>query len=216
MRLEGLPLIHNVNRVRIGASKRIRVHRAQQLSDKLSSLSEDDLRLLKRFSEDPDQPGLSQIIAQPIIDEYTIQELRVAMAMLSGVGALPPADNLLGTDRVRRWEQMKFEEPLPPARLPFLEDENVPIASAKITPEIAETLSAMPQDAFDWLASHIGNPVDPRSKFIMIRYHLYRYRREDIAATIATLVRLNLRLISTREEKRTKKSDDFYKTQFHF
>lgn len=173
-------------------SKRVKVHRAKQLSDQLAPLPDDELRLLRRFIKDPREPGIQQILAKPLLAEYTIQELSVALAMLSGVGELSLPSPLPQGGTVQIATPGSVSRSTIPETLSLIEDQNSLVPS-RLNPDIAHKLQAMPEDAFLWLARNIGNPSDPRSRFIIIRYHLYRYRHEDLASTLATLIRLNRR-----------------------
>jgi hypothetical protein len=176
------------NRPPYVTSKRVKVHRARILSDKLSTLKQDELRLLRKFSKDPKEPGIQQILAKPIIAEYTIQELRVAFAMLSGAAGGPAPDPLstAGTVQMGQTTQDPFLES---TSLSLISNQNTPLPS-RYTPEIATKLQSMDDEELLHLTRNIGNPNDPRSRFLMIRYHLYQYRLEDIASTLATLLRL--------------------------
>ena len=176
------------NRPPYVVSKRVKVHRARILSDKLSTLKQDELRLLRKFSRDPKEPGIQQILAKPIMAEYTIQELRVAFAMLSGAAGAPAPDPLSapGTVQMGHTSHDPFLEKI---GLSLISNQNTPLPS-RYSPEIAIKLQSMDDDELLHLTRNIGNPNDPRSRFIMIRYHLYQYRLEDIASTLATLLRL--------------------------
>ncbi|MHA2405707.1 MAG: hypothetical protein ACXACH_03025 [Candidatus Hermodarchaeia archaeon] len=176
------------NRPPYVTSKRVKVHRARILSDKLSTLKQDELRLLRKFSRDPREPGIQQILAKPIIAEYTIQELRVAFAMLSGTAGGPAPDPLstAGTVQMGHTSQDPFFER---TSLSLISNQNTPLPS-RYTPEIATKLQTMDDEELLHLTRNIGNPSDPRSRFLLIRYHLYQYRVEDIASTLATLLRL--------------------------
>jgi hypothetical protein len=180
------------------------VHRAKELSDQLANLRSDDLRLLRRFIRDPKEPGIQQILAKPVLAEYTIQELQVALAMLQGVGELPPTQQLPPAGTVQLGAPLRPTKRTISAEFSFISDHNWQMPS-RLSPEIAQRLEKMPEDEFLWLAQHIKYPTDARSRFIMIRYHLYRFRREDLASTIATLIRLKRRGHRTIKKERTKR-----------
>ncbi|MFX1577505.1 MAG: hypothetical protein ACFFCF_10065 [Promethearchaeota archaeon] len=180
--------MNNRNRPPYVISKRVKVHRAKTLSDELSALSSDELRLLRRFSKDPKEPGIQQILAKPLMEHYTIQELRVAFAMLSGAAGTPSPDPLSapGTVQLGQTSHDHFTEK---TTLSLISDRNVPLPS-RYSPEIASKLQSMDDEELLHLTRNISNPSDPRSRFLIIRYHLYKYRPEDIASTLATLLRL--------------------------
>ena len=169
-------------------SKRVKVHRAKILSDKLSSLKQDELRLLRKFSRDPKEPGIQQILAKPIMAKYTIQELRVAFAMLSGTAGGPTPDPISAPGTVQMGHA-SHDAFLEKTSLSLISNQNIPLPS-RYTPEIATKLQAMEDDELLHLTRNIGNPTDPRSRFLLIRYHLYQHRLEDVASTLATLLRL--------------------------
>jgi hypothetical protein len=185
----------NRNRPPYVTSKRVKVSRARILSDKLSALGTDELRLLRKFSKDPKEPGIQQILAKPILARYTIQELRVAFAILSGAGSAPSPEPLSVPGTVHLGHQT--HEHSSSTLLSMISNQNAPLPS-RYSPEIAKTLQSMSDDELLHLAQHVGNPNDPRSRFLIIRYHLYKYRPEDIASTMATLLRLR------RQERRPK------------
>ncbi|MFX0168657.1 MAG: hypothetical protein ACFE89_04775 [Candidatus Hodarchaeota archaeon] len=184
--------MNNRNRPPYVQSKRVKVHRARQLSDKLSSLPNDELRLLRKFINNPQAPGIQQILAKPVLAEYTIQELSVALAILSGMGeiSLPAMSPPTGTVHIRDISYPPKAPSLPTVSL--IDDQNSHIPH-QINPQIAHTLSTLADEDFLHLAQYINNPRDPRSRFLLIRYHLYRFSREDLATTIATLLRLRRR-----------------------
>lgn len=185
----------NRNRPPYVTSKRVKVSRARILSDKLSALGTDELRLLRKFSKDPKEPGIQQILAKPIMAHYTIQELRVAFAMLSGAGSALSPEPLSVPGTVQLGHQT--HEHSSSTLFSMISNQNTPLPS-RYSPEIAKTLQSMSDDELLHLAQHVGNPNDPRSRFLIIRYHLYKYRPEDIASTMATLLRLR------RQERRPK------------
>jgi hypothetical protein len=182
-------LVLDRNRPPYVLSKRVNVHRVRKLSDQLSTLANDDLRLLRRFIQDPREPGIQQILAKPLLAEYTIKELQIALAILSGIGAGPSPDTLPEPGTVQILELIRHSQPSPPPKINLIRDQNRQLP-LRLSPEIVQALSHLTEDEFQWLAEHIGKPTDPQSRFIIIRYHLYRYRTEDIAATIASLLRL--------------------------
>ncbi|MFW9831091.1 MAG: hypothetical protein ACFFD8_04900 [Candidatus Thorarchaeota archaeon] len=206
-------MVLNRNRPPYVLSKRVKVHRAKQLSDQLSALSGEDLRLLRRFAKDPREPGIQQILAKPLLAEYTIQELSVALAMLSGVSEISLPHILPTAGTVQITPHGSSSRSSFPDKLSLINNDNW-LMPSRLNPHIARKLLAMPEDAFHWLANNIGNPSDPRSRFIIIRYHLYKYRREDLAATLATIIRLN-----RREQRTTRKSStqrlSFSTPRFH-
>ena len=194
--------MNNRNRPPYAQSKRVKVHRARRLSDKLSSLPNDELRLLRKFINDPNQPGIQQILAKPVLAEYTIQELRVALSITSGIGEVPFPDPgiMPGTVQVRD-RVLPAKTPTLPT-VSIIEDQNSQ-SPFQIKPHIAQLLSAIPDEDFLHLAGHITNPTDPRSRFLMIRYHLYRFSREDLAINIASLLRLRRRHRFESRKRRT-------------
>ena len=109
--------------------------------------------------------------------------------MLSGVGAGPTPDTLPDPGTVQILELIRHSQPPSSPSISFIRDQNRQLP-LRLSPEIVLALSKLAEDEFQWLAQHIGRPSDPQSRFIMIRYHLYRFRTEDIAATIAALTRL--------------------------
>ncbi|MFX0077629.1 MAG: hypothetical protein ACFE8O_00165 [Candidatus Hermodarchaeota archaeon] len=185
-------MVLNRNRPPYVLSKRVKVHRAKALSDQLANLRSDDLRLLRRFIRDPKEPGIQQILAKPVLAEYTIQELQVALAMLSGVGELPPAQQLPPAGTVQLGSPVRPTKRTISPEFSFISNHNWQMPS-RLSPEIAQRLEKMPEDEFLWLAQHLRYPTDARTRFIMIRYHLYRYQPEDLASTMATLIRLKRR-----------------------
>ena len=197
-------MVLNRNRPPYVLSKRVKVHRAKELSDQLADLRSDDLRLLRRFIQDPKEPGIQQILAKPVLAEYTIQELQVALAMLSGVGELPPVQQLPPAGTVQLGAPIRPTKRTITPELSFISDHNWQMPS-RLSPVIAQRLEKVPEDEFLWLAQHIKYPTDARSRFIMIRYHLYRFPREDLASTLATLIRLKRRGRRTTKKERTRR-----------
>ncbi|MFX1509320.1 MAG: hypothetical protein ACFFBR_03345 [Promethearchaeota archaeon] len=189
----------NRNRPPYVTSKRVKVSRARILSDKLSSLGTEELRLLRRFSKDPKEPGIQQILAKPIIARYTIQELRVAFAMLSGTASAPSPDPLSIPGTVQLGHRM-FEHSSQ-TTLSMISNQNTPLPS-RYSPEIAKLLQSMSDEELLHLAHNVGNPSDPRSRFLIIRYHLYKFPPKDIALTLATLLRLRRQESRPRQKRR--------------
>ena len=194
--------MHNRNRPPYAQSKRVKVYRAQRLSDKLSSLPNDELRLLRRFIKDPKEPGIQQILAKPVLAEYSIQELRVALSILSGIGEVPLPDTSVpaGKVHIRGTSFHPKMGSIPTVSL--IEDQNSQTPH-QLNPQIAQRLSVIPDEDFLYLADHITNPTDPRSRFLMIRYHLYRFSHEDLAINIASLLRLRRRHRTTARKQPT-------------
>jgi hypothetical protein len=195
-------VLNNRNRPPFAQSKRVKVHRARRLSDKLSSLPDDELRLLRKFIKDPIKPGIQQILAKPVLAEYTIQELRVALSILSGIGEVPSPDPglIAGKVEIRERRHQPKTDSVPSVSL--IDDQNSQ-TPYQIKPHIVQTLSMIPDEDILHLAEHIRNPTDPRSRFLMIRYHLYRFSREDLAINIASLLRLRKRPRAATRKHRT-------------
>lgn len=189
----------NRNRPPYVTSKRVKVSRARILSDKLSSLGTEELRLLRRFSKDPKEPGIQQILAKPIMARYTIQELRVAFAMLSGTASAPSPDPLSVPGTVQLGHRIL--EHSSQTTLSMINNQNAPLPS-RYSPEIAKVLQSMSDEELLHLAHSVGNPSDPRSRFLIIRYHLYKFPPEDIASTMATLLRLRRQESRPRQKRR--------------
>jgi hypothetical protein len=97
--------------------------------------------------------------------------------------------------------------------LSLISNQNIPLPS-RYTPEIATKLQAMDDEELLHLTRNIGNPNDPRSRFLMIRYHLYQYHLEDIASTLATLLRLR-RQQRRPERKRRPELKSVSSPRFH-
>jgi hypothetical protein len=164
------------------------VKRAAELCNKLATLPVADLRVLRRIWETSPLKGAEKVLADALLAEYSQQELRVALAMLDGVHQLPLVEKPLGHDATRTWPtspSAKMPLPSPKATPPI--DESPPTPSVQAASAIAEQLRAMPPDDLLWLAKHGTNPKDLRSRLIIIRNRLYRYRWTDLAAAIATL-----------------------------
>jgi hypothetical protein len=194
--------VHNRNRPPYAQSKRVKVNRARELSDKLSSLPNEELRLLRRFIKDPKEPGIQQILAKPVLTEFSIQELRVALSILSGLGEVPLPDASVpaGTVHIRGTSLHPKIGSVPTVSL--IENQNSQ-SPHQLNPQIAQRLSTIPDEDFLYLADHITNPTDPRSRFLMIRYHLYRYSHEELATNIASLLRLRRRHRAAARKERT-------------
>jgi hypothetical protein len=163
------------------------VKRAAELCNKLATLSAGDLRMLRRIWETGPLKGAEKVLADAVLADYSQQELRVALAMLDGVHQLPLVENPLGHDVTRTWPTSPAKMPLPFAKVTPLVDESPPMPSVQAASAIAEQLRAIPPDDLLWLAKHGNNPKDLRSRLIIIRNRLYRYRWTDLAAAIATL-----------------------------
>ncbi len=206
-------MVYNRNRPPFVISKRVKVHRAKQLSDRLSTLPNDELRLLRKYIKDPHLPGIQQILAKPVLAEYTLQELSVALAMLSVICDVPPPDPLSRPGTVQHAKPIRTAHSTYAPDLSLIGDQNQQIPS-RFSQEIAHKLQTMPDDALMHLAQNIGKPTDPRSRFILIRYHLYEYPLEDLASTMATLLRLRRR---ERRPTRTRrpKVQSFSSPKFH-
>jgi hypothetical protein len=163
------------------------VKRAAELCNKLATLSAGDLRMLRRIWETGPLKGAEKVLADAVLADYSQQELRVALAMLEGVHQLPLVEKPLGHDVTRTWPASSAKTPLPFTKLTAPIDESPPMPSVQAASAIAEQLRAIPPDDLLWLARHGNNPKDLRSRLIIIRNRLYRYRWTDLAAAIATL-----------------------------
>jgi hypothetical protein len=163
------------------------VKRAAELCNKLAALSTNDLRVLRRVWETGPLKGAEKVLADAVLAEYSQQELRVALAMLEGVHQLPLVEKPLGHDTARISPASPAKMPLPPPKAYLPIDESPPMPSVQAASEIAEQLRAMSPDDLLWLAKHGSNPKDLRSRLLIIRNRLYRYRWPDVAAGIATL-----------------------------
>jgi hypothetical protein len=126
--------------------------------------------------------------------------------MLQGVGELPPTQQLPPAGTVQLGSQAHQIRRSVAPEFSFISNHNHRMPS-RLSPEIAQRLQKMPDDEFLWLAQHLRHPEDPRTRFIMIRYHLYRYNPEDLASTMATLLRLQRRSRRTRKRDRTKRME---------
>ncbi|MFX1562293.1 MAG: hypothetical protein ACFFDP_03185 [Promethearchaeota archaeon] len=167
----------------------ISVTYAKQLSDKLAKLSAADLQLLRRYLESNDLEKMNEILTKVSIKDFNPQDLKVALAMLDGVHRLPLVDKPLGYDSTQIWEPKLQEEPLPPHTVITPPSESPAKLSVTIASEIADLLAEIPRADLLWLADHLTDSHDKRSRLLFINYQLYRYRLEDVAAGIAALRR---------------------------
>jgi hypothetical protein len=163
------------------------VKRAAELCNKLARLSAEDLRVLRRIWETAPLKGAEKVLADAVLAEYSQQELRVALAMLGGVHQLPLVEKPLGHDVTATWPTLSAKLPLPSMKVTQPVDESPPMPSVQAASAIAEQLRALSPDDLLWLAKHGSNSKDLRSRLIIIRNRLYRYRWTDLAAAIATL-----------------------------
>jgi len=163
------------------------VKRAAELCNKLAKLSAEDLSVLRRIWGTAPLKGAEKVLADAVLEDYSQQELRVALAMLEGVHQLPLIENPLGHAATRTWPTSSAKVALPSPKVAQTVDETPPTPSVQAASAIAEQLRAMPPDDLLWLAKHGSNPKDLRSRLIIIRNRLYRYRWTDLAAAIATL-----------------------------
>jgi len=170
-------------------SMQVPVNRTRELSNKLALLPKSDLVLLRRIYETPNDEQAKQIISATLLDEYTIQELRLALAALDGVHKLPLGEKPLGYENAKPWKPIMDTTPLPPKRLITTSDESPQLPSAKAAQEISDILISIPLNDFRWLLNHYNDIHDLRSRLIIIKNRLYRYQWEDVAATIAALRR---------------------------
>ncbi|MFX1563271.1 MAG: hypothetical protein ACFFDP_08180 [Promethearchaeota archaeon] len=169
------------------STDRVSVTRAKKLSDKLARLSDLDLQQLRRYWELEDYKSLNEILAKVSIEEYQIQELKVALAMLEGVHRLPLTDKPLGHENAQIWEPKPEEASLPPKTVITPRIERPAKLSVPTAREIADRLAEMPRDDFLWLAEHLTDSKDKRSRLLIVQHRLYRFRIEDVAAGIAAL-----------------------------
>ncbi|MDO8125449.1 MAG: hypothetical protein Q6364_13870 [Candidatus Hermodarchaeota archaeon] len=165
------------------------VKRTRDLSNKLALLPKDELVLLRRIYDTPDDPKAQTIISQVLLDEYSLQELRLALAALDGVHELPLSEKPLGYENVKPWRPPVEQPPLPPQRIFTPTDETPALPSAKATQEISGILTSMPASDFQWLLAHAGDPQDFRSRLLMVKYRLFKFNWEDVTATLAALQR---------------------------
>lgn len=165
------------------------VNRTRELSNKLALLPNTDLVLLRRIYKQPNDAEAKKIISSALLDEYTIQELRLALAALDGVHRLPLSEKPLGYENAKPWKPSVDNTPLPPQRLLSPTDESPSLPSAKAAIEISDILIEMPIDDFKWLLNHYNDIHDLRSRLIIIKNRLYQYQWEDVSAAIAALKR---------------------------
>ncbi|MHA2405708.1 MAG: hypothetical protein ACXACH_03030 [Candidatus Hermodarchaeia archaeon] len=165
------------------------VNRTRELSNKLALLPKTDLVLLRRIYHTPNDEEAKQIITTALQDEYTIQELKLALAALDGVHKLPLSEKPLGFENATPWKPTKETTPLPPQRTFSPPGESPPLPSVKATQEISDILVRIPLADFQWLLKHYNDTHDLRSRLIIIKNRLYQYQWEDVAATLAALRR---------------------------
>ena len=170
-------------------SAQVPVTRASELSNKLAKLSKSDLVLLRRIYDSPDDEQAHKVLTKSHLTEYSIHELRVALAALDGVHELPLSEEPLGFANAKPWKPHKTTSPLPPQRIKTPWDDTPSLPSVKATNEISSILTSMAMDDFQWLLKHYATPRDLRSRLIIIKHQLYQYRWEDVAATLAALQR---------------------------
>jgi hypothetical protein len=165
------------------------VQRTRELSNRLASLPKTDLVLLRRIYNKPNDIEAKKVISAALLEDYSIQELRLALAVLDGVHELPLVEKPLGFENAKPWKPPEDDTQLPPKRLLTSSDESPPLPSAKAAQQISDILTSIPMDDFQWLLTHYNDLHDLRSRLIIIRNRLYRYPWEDVAATIAALKR---------------------------
>ena len=170
-------------------SSQVPVTRASELSNKLASLSKSDLILLRRIYNSPEDHKAQQVMTKAQLMEYSINELRVALAALDGVHELPLSEEPLGYATAKPWSPKDTTTPLPPRRIKTLRDDVSSLPSVKATQEISTILTSMAMDDFQWLLKHYTDADDLRSRLIIIKHRLYRYRWKDVTATLAALQR---------------------------
>ena len=146
-------------------------------------------RFVDVYYDTPDDPKAQTIISQVLLDEYSLQELRLALAALDGVHELPLSEKPLGYENVKPWRPPVEQPPLPPQRIFTPTDETPALPSAKATQEISGILTSMPASDFQWLLAHAGDPQDFRSRLLMVKYRLFKFNWEDVTATLAALQR---------------------------
>ena len=173
------------------------VKRTRELSNKLALLPKPDLVLLRRIYEKPNDIEVKKIISSALLSDYSIHELRLALAALDGSHELPLSEKPIGYENAKAWKPVEETTPLPPQRIPAPSDESPPLPSAKAAQEISDILISIPFDDFQWLLIHYNDIHDLRSRLIIIKNRLYRYQWEDVAATIAAMVLiLNVLILS--------------------
>lgn len=170
-------------------STQVPVNRTRELSNKLALLPKEDLMLLRRIYETPTDNQAQEVISKAVLDEYSLQELRLALAALDGVHELPLSEKPIGYEAAKPHVPETDPEPLPPKRVMTPSSETPPLPSAKAAQEIGDILIGISFEDFHWLMQNFGNPQDLRSRLIIIKHRLYRYQWEDVAATIAALQR---------------------------
>ena len=168
-------------------TEQIPVQRTRELSNRLASLPKTDLVLLRRIYDVPNDVEAKKVISAALLDEYSIQELRLALAVLDGVHELPLAEKPLGFEHAKPWKPIEDTTPLPPKRFFAPSDESPSLPSAKTAQEISAILTSIPMDDFQWLLKHYNDIHDLRSRLIIVKNRLYRYNWEDVSATIAAL-----------------------------
>lgn len=170
-------------------SSQITVNRTCELSNKLALLPKKDLVLLRRIYDHPKDVKAREVIRKALLDEFSIQELRIALAALDGAHELPLSEKPLGFETAKTWQPRNADPILPPQRIQTPNSESPPLPSAKAAQEISAILTRMSSDDSQWLLDHFGKPRDLRSRLIIIKYRLYRFNWLDVAATLATLQR---------------------------
>jgi hypothetical protein len=170
-------------------SSQVPVTRASELSNKLATLSKSDLVLLRRIYHSPDDKQAREVMTKALLTEYSIHELRVALAALDGVHELPLNEKPLGYANAKPWTPPKATASLPPQRIKTPRDDAPALPSVKATREISIILTSMAMDDFQWLLKHYASPRDLRSRLIIIKHRLYQYRWGDVTATLAALQR---------------------------
>ncbi len=170
-------------------SFQITVNRTSKLSNKLALLPKNDLVLLRRIYNHPKDAKARDVIRKALLDEFSIQELKIALAALGGTHELPLSEKPLGFETIKTWQPRNEEQILPPQRVQTPNSESPPLPSAKAAQEISAILTSMSSDDFQWLLEHFGKPHDLRSRLIVVKHRLYRFNWQDVAATLATLQR---------------------------
>ncbi|MFW9831092.1 MAG: hypothetical protein ACFFD8_04905 [Candidatus Thorarchaeota archaeon] len=170
-------------------SVQVPVKRTKDLSNKLALLPEEDLIFLRRIYHTPNDSQAQEVINKALLTDYSIEELRLALAALDGVHQLPLSEKTLGYETARPYKPNLELVPLPPSRVLTPSSESPPLPSAKASREISDILISMSYDDFLWLMKNFAKPQDLRSRLIIIKHRLYRYKWEDVAATIAALQR---------------------------
>ncbi len=169
------------------------VSRAKELSNKLAKLSEGEIQFLRQHGQKPGHEAVQRLLIKAGVKQYTLKELNTALALLAGVHKLPISEKAMDASPPELLTSPDRFVPLPPARISSPRDEAPRPPSVKVAREIAEILTSLPSEDFDWLSKNLGSPKNPRSLFIIIRYHLYRYDWHDITAVIAALKSIHVR-----------------------